>query len=486
MGRISDRNNAPCSKASTYARPTSLHFPPAVPLMQPMTDLAELLACPRSDQPLKATDEGFVSTGGTAFPRVGGVPWLFADPDTARMEWRLRYHLAREKLQRDHARVTAALDGDVPAGTRTRLEHQASAYAAHLEELDALLAPLGLSTQGPAYESHLALRTRMPTDQGLNTYYANVHRDWCWGDAENGPSHDRVAAALDIAAGDNVLVLGAGAGRLAYDLHQSSEAATTLALDFNPLLMLVAQRLAAGEEVSLHEFPIAPKSASDVAVAQTLSAPAAARDGFVPLLGSALRPPIRAGSMQRLVTPWLVDILPEDFALQAARWNRLLANGGRWVIFGSLAFRNEDPAHNYGVEEVTTTLTANGFGNVKAEEITLPYMASPHSRHARQEQVVVISADKTADVKAPARHVALPDWIVTGDKPVPQLEGIKVQALSTRVYAFVLALVDGKRSIKDMAKMLEQQQLMTAADGEVAIRNFLIKVFEEANRQGTF
>lgn len=451
-----------------------------------MTDLVDLLACPRSDQPLKNADDGFVSTGGTAFPRVGGVPWLFADPDTARMEWRLRYHLAREKLQRDQARVTAALDGDVPAGTRTRLEHQESGYAAHLEELDELLAPLGLSHQGPTYETHLALRTRMPTDQGLNTYYANIHRDWCWGEAENGPSHERVAAALDIAAGDKVLVLGAGAGRLAYDLHEGSAAAATLALDFNPLLMFVAQRLAAGEKITLHEFPIAPKSASDVAVAQTLSAPAAARDGFVPLLGSALRPPVRAGSIQRLVTPWLVDILPEDFALQAARWNRLLVMGGRWAIFGSLAFRNEDPASNYGADEVVATLEASGFANAQVEEFTLPYMASPHSRHARQEQVLVIAADKAEEIKAPPRHTALPDWIVTGDKPVPQLEGIKVQALSTRVYAFVLALVDGQRSIKDMAKMMEQQQLMTAADGEVAIRNFLIKVFEEANRQGTF
>lgn len=452
-----------------------------------MTDLVDLLACPRCDRPLKAADDGFACGGcRTAFSRVGGVPWLFADPDTARMEWRLRYHLAREKLQRDRARVTHALAGDVPAGTRQRLERQAAGYAAHIEELDGLLAPLGLSAQGPAYESHLALRTRMPTDQGLNTYYANIHRDWCWGDAENGPSHEHVEGALGTDAGDNVLVLGAGAGRLAYDLHQGSAAAVTLALDFNPLLMLVAQQLAAGEKMTLHEFPIAPKTAADVAVAQTLSAPEAARDGFVPLLGSALRPPIRAGSIQRLVTPWLVDILPEDFALQAARWNRLLPVGGRWVIFGSLAFRNEDPAQNYGLDELTATLEGTGFGAANVEEFSLPYMASPHSRHRRQEQVVAIAADKTADVEAPPRHAALPDWIVAGDKPVPQLEGIKVQALSTRVYAFVLALVDGQRSIKDMAKMMEQQQLMTAADGEVAIRNFLIKVFDEANRQGTF
>ena len=35
--------------------------------------------------------------------------------------------------------------------------------------------------------------------------------------------------------------MGAGAGRLAYDLHMLTAAATTVALDFNPLLAIVAE-----------------------------------------------------------------------------------------------------------------------------------------------------------------------------------------------------------------------------------------------------
>ncbi|POA29059.1 hypothetical protein, partial [Pseudomonas sp. FW305-3-2-15-E-TSA2] len=81
----------------------------------------------------------------------------------------------------------------------------------------------------------IAFGVRLPLSQDLHSYYVNVHRDWCWGDAENAASHALVADALG-PCGGRVLVLGAGACRLAYDLHQSGVQAQTVALDINPLL----------------------------------------------------------------------------------------------------------------------------------------------------------------------------------------------------------------------------------------------------------
>ena len=72
------------------------------------------------------------------------------------------------------------------------------------------------------------------------------------------------------------LVFGAGAGRLAYDLHLQHDATRTVAIDFNPLLLLIARKIYAGETLALHEFPIAPRTANDVAVLRELSAPTAA------------------------------------------------------------------------------------------------------------------------------------------------------------------------------------------------------------------
>ncbi len=85
-------------------------------------------------------------------------------------------------------------------------------------------------------------------------------------------------------------------------------------------------------------------------------------------------------------------------------------------------------------------------------------------------------------MKALERHKALPDWIVVGKQPVPLTQSFGTQAMTTRVYAFIMSLIDGKRSVKDMAKIVVEQQLMTQDEAEPAIRSFLIKMYEDSRR----
>ena len=61
-----------------------------------------------------------------------------------------------------------------------------------------------------------------------------------------------------------------------------------------------------------------------------------------------------------------------------------------------------------------------------------------------------------------------------------------MQAAQTRIHAFFMALVDGRRSIADMAKLMEEQRLMPAAEAEGAIRNFLIRMYEDSRGYTTF
>lgn len=109
-------------------------------------------------------------------------------------------------------------------------------------------------------------------------------------------------------------------------------------------------------------------------------------------------------------------------------------------------------------------------------------MSSPASRHGRTETVFTFAAVKDSEASAPPRHKALPDWIVLGDKPVPLLPAFQTQALSTRIYAFIMSLIDGRRSIDDMASVLEQQKLMPRKEAVPAIRNFLTRMYDDSRR----
>jgi hypothetical protein len=113
-------------------------------------------------------------------------------------------------------------------------------------------------------------------------------------------------------------------------------------------------------------------------------------------------------------------------------------------------------------------------------------MCSPASRHGRRERVLSWTAAKRRNAKKAPRHEALPDWLVRGKEPVPLLESFRVQAVSTRVHAFIMSLIDGRRSLADMAQVLESQQLMSSAEAEPTIRTFLMKMYEDSQRGGNY
>ena len=454
------------------------------------TPLIELLACPRCDKsPLEQDGDGLhCKACKVDFPSVNGIPWMFAEPQSSLGEWRNRLQFALQKLAYESVGLEAELKNkELHSLTRRRVDRYRKAVDYHRRSLQKLLQPIDLQSMQGSYETYLAMRTRLPADQGLNTYYANVHRDWAWGDEENRASLRQIEAVLhENAELGNVLILGAGAGRLAYDIHMRFECAATVALDFNPLLMLVLQKVSVGEKLKLYEFPIAPKTLEDDAVLRTLSAPEVVRDGFHLVLGDALRPPFAAGVFDTVVTPWLIDIITEDLSVLAGRINGLLKAEGRWVNFGSLAFASAERARRYSPEETKAIVAEQGFSDPYVSQTSIPYMCSPASRHGRQEKVFSFSSYKERDVDRPARHRALPDWLVTGREAVPQSQSFRTQAMTTQIYSFIMSLIDGKRSIQDMAAVLEKQKLMTREEAEPAIRAFLTKMHDDSQAQSGF
>jgi hypothetical protein len=263
-------------------------------------------------------------------------------------------------------------------------------------------------------------------------------------------------------------------------MHTASE--LTVAFDFNPFLLLLAQRIVRGEQLALYEFPHAPKAMEDCAVLRELHAEQPSRDGLCFVLGDALRAPFVPGGFDTIVTPWLVDILPERFDSLCRRINALLGQGGRWINFGSLHFHVADPALQFTTEECLEIIEESGFRISDTSETSVPYLCSPASRHGRRESVFGWSATKHADADAPAPWQSYPDWIVDGDRPVPLLEAFRQQAAHTQVRAYYLSLIDGRRTLTDMARIFVDQKLMSYDEAQAAIRTSLMKLYDAARR----
>jgi hypothetical protein len=263
-------------------------------------------------------------------------------------------------------------------------------------------------------------------------------------------------------------------------LHLRYAPELSVALDFNPLPLLLAGRVLHGETVTLHEFPLAPLNAASTAPARACAAPQALGSDapFALVAGDALRAPFKAGSFDTVVTPWLLDSVPQSVGDWARVVNRLLARGGTWINTGPVAFSHRNEVWCYGEDEVLELVAANGFTVLASERKPVPYLQSPASGRGRIERVLSFSATKAADANAPERAEHYPAWLVDVERPVPDLDELVVASTHRLLQAQILAAIDGKRSITDIAQLVAKRYGIQKSEAEGAVRRVLAEIYD--------
>ena len=456
--------------------------------------LQSLLACPvcAADGVSLAVSSSALTCRqcATQFPvfRCGkaNIPWLFSEPGNTRLEWKARYNgfLHANSAELERLRNARSVSHSSEMGRR-RISNLLHAHEQYRNQVTEILAPLGLEgINWPADAANL-LQSKLPKNQGLSSYTSNIFRDWAWNNGENEALIDAVDEVLGANQQDSMgslLTLGAGACRLPYDMHRRYSPNLSVILDFNPLLLQIASQVIQGENVSLYEFPVAPLNEASYAVLQECQAPVPLDDtNFHYVLADALNPPFGKGSFDTIVTPWLIDIIPQNLRAFVPRINRILTQGGVWVNTGSLAFFHRDETWCYSEEEVLEIVAENGFEIVAAERRTVPYLQSPHSAHGRTENILSFSAKKVRDVDLPAAYSYLPNWILDPSKPIPSSTESAVSSSNHMLMAQVLTAIDGKRTINQIGRMVARQYGLGTRESIHAVRRILVDAWEDSD-----
>ena len=320
----------------------------------------------------------------------------------------------------------------------------------------------------------------------MTSYYSNVFRDWSWDNGENAKLFECVGCVLQSEAAfvsGKMLTLGAGAGRLSYDLHRHYRPEASVALDINPLLVFLASRVIGGARVALHEFPIAPLNKASFAVLRECAAPeplaaelAAVSFSFV--LADALNPPFKPGSFDSVLTPWLLDIVPQSPAECARAVNRQLKVGGVWINTGSLAFFHRNEAWCLSEEELLELVAASGFKIIASERRRIPYLQSPASAHGRVETVLSFSARKTADAIGAKTAQHLPAWFLEADRCIPDFDEFVVASADHLLKAQILAAIDGRRTVEEIALLVAKRYGLQKSEAKGAVQRILLDLYE--------
>lgn len=433
-------------------------------------------------QPLRATADAFACLScGRQYPLLGNVPCLVPDPE------RFRFQQLRNLQDYELFTTTRQREIGVEQGlphllelTRERLLQLMRAMEAERSLVSDVLAPLvhGLDAEAARIAPGAAAPVR---DMRVLEMYETVFRDWAWGNAESERALSlvqRLARAANQHADADIgktlgklAVFGAGACRLAADVQRALGPTATYALDYNPLPLFVAQRVLSGAVVEAYEYPTGPRGLANTAVLQRLQSLELTPQGLVLALADARRPPFAEGSLDSVLTPWFIDVVEADFPETIATIGQVLRPGGLWLNQGPLRFGGS-ASRRYSIEEVHKLVRAGGFELVAMESEDVPYFDSPHAGARRIETVYGFAARKVRAVPARALPAQLePSWAVDVTQPIPALP--ELGALQERLVfsAGALSLIDGERSITDLAEALggelgiEPQRLLAPLRG---------------------
>jgi uncharacterized protein YbaR (Trm112 family)/SAM-dependent methyltransferase len=326
------------------------------------------------------------------YPRVGGIPVLLPDATQHVSLWRRQLGLLFEQGERTLTALTqSAREPRLGEATRTRLAALGRAVKSQVDDVASILEP--------------ALGGALAPDgcglpRGVVEYIGYLYRDWGWpaaGYEENEPALTELARLLGQRPLGRTLVLGAGACGLAYELHLRHGASETVAIDIDPYLLVIGERIVRGEGVSLTEASLKWIDGNDVSRRWALKAgrgPLAA-EAFHCVFADGVEPPFAAQSFDTLVTPWFIDQVPRDLPAFMRTLGELLRPGGRWLNQGPLVYPAQTPFdRRYAREELFELAQAAGFTLGDWSRASQRYLVSPLTGNGKFESVLSFVANR--------------------------------------------------------------------------------------------
>ena len=401
---------------------------------------------------------------------LAGVPCWFAYGIEQKMIWAHHLAVAQQLAQQNQQIMQSKIDSAyLMQSTHQRIKQVALAGQASFASIESMLTQAGLT---PKLSQMLS-----PQDAGvINKYFSLLHRDWGWHHQKQSEYQDESQAQFKLLAkivertfklqpiGDT-LVVGGGAGRLSFDFHKQFTPSSTTVLDFNPVLVQAGfQILHQQQSIELaetHQFPVLglqPSYQRQLSYAAT----EAELEHFHFINADVFSAPIKESSIDLLITPWFIDVVAVDLTKTLAMIQRLLKPGGIWINLGPLLHHEHIAFESkYYETEIRELMQLADFTLLHEDIEQIAYLQSPDDQRLRKEQNWCFSAKNTqlsaqelaTKTYQTAEGKQWPRWLLLTHLPI--ILDIEIQVDKHPVLQFLAQQIDGKKSINDLAAMLE-------------------------------
>ncbi len=457
---------------------------------------AHLLACPNCQAPAHTPNEktGFNPAQNhchkcqQSFFDLQGMPCWFDVGLVQQQLWQTLYakaiQLGETNLEKSQSIDTSAM----LASSLQRYQLIEHSNQSIVKAIDTLLSEAGLHKQiHPNFAKHDASR--------MLQYFELLLRDWAWDNAisaennENSRELGRISRALDacraylnnnIELGD-VWVMGAGAGRLSWDMHTQLRApddhSSTIALDTNPVLITLAHRLISEQKAwQLTELHPNPQRNLPLARVWDIQPPADTDERakhWYAVAANAWRPPLKAASFDTIVTPWFMDVNGREVPHLIAQVQKYLKPGGLWLNTGPLLYSPDIPDHlRYSHDEIIELIELAGFTVVYQNSVKSLYLNTPLSDEERVDQIWTFAAiAPPTDWQATSKQGQAPAWIILPHLAIPAETALNTHG--NPVLEHLAAQVDGCNSVNAIAEKMRANLSADKDPVEVVRKAFL-------------
>lgn len=396
---------------------------------------------------------------GQVYPRLGSIPVLLSAPLAYLASCRRQLDRLERQVERTVRDIREQLQtADLLPATRQRCEATIQGIAGQLADVRAILQPLLPATtcsEGREW-SHRAPATLH--------HLPYLYRDWGWpseADGENEQALSMVEETLGDAGPGRTLVMGAGACRLAYDIHHRHPDAEIMVMDLDPVLFAAAHAVTHGETLTVSEANLEMGNMNHAVKEWSLTAPQGPVDEarFHFLIADAVDPPLDDGVFDTVLTPWFIDQGPEDVRDLISSLHRLLKPGGRWVNLGPLKYDLDVPvSRRFAREELFDLAKRAGFRTGSSKSATLPYLVSRLNGRGKVEWVLAFSAIRLeAPESGSGPDTDPPPWLVFRHLPIPTFEGQALFWSEASMIRMVVSAIDGRRTLDDIARRVAER-----------------------------
>ena len=427
---------------------------------------------------------------GQVYPRLGAIPVLLPDPMAYLASCRRQVARLAEQVERTIRDVHEQLQSaDLLPLTRKRCRTMIEGMVGQLADVRAILEP---RLPGVARSEVHGQSDQLPATLDYLPY---LYRDWGWPSDPEGENERTLATVEEVLENGDLgrtLVMGAGACRLAYDLHHRHPDAEFVVMDLDPVLFSAAHAVTHGESLTIREANLEMGDLDQASREWVLVAPEGPVDDarFHFLLADAVDPPLDPAMFDTVLTPWFIDQGPEDVRDLISTLHLMLKPGGRWVNLGPLKYDVDVPvSRRFAREELFDLAERAGFRVGPWVSAAQPYLVSRLNGRGKVEWVLAFSATKlAAPEEGPSSDGSPPRWLVFRHLPIPTFEGQGLFWSESSAIRMVVSSVDGRRTLDDIALLVAEragQQNISMGQVRIAVRQCLQQVHPACRPQGS-